>query len=553
MSGDAPHLLLAAADDHTPALARGVPIAGAAQHPTSPAGKRDFLWSEGDHPDDLGAQRWAVFAPEGPDGDALLAAVAPLVAHRGAQQGQEARVYRVPPGLDAAAAMRWKRQVFLSSVKQPGDLPRYQLLLGDLDRVSLETQTMLASDGFVGRLAFDTVDGYAAYVAKLLAAERAPAPPVPRAIFHTVHDGTPATTLGHTALLRPGLALAQTAVPGASVLASGDAEPAVGPLVGLARAAQPTVLFSLSHGEGAPRRGWRTVAEQRASQGAMSFGRGGRLAAADLQRGPFLPGGAWLMLACFSAGTPSTSKYARWLDALAATGQLPGNLAAVTASLPPPGAAPFVAALPKAALANAQGPLAFIGHIDLAWSYSFREIDGQATFNRAGRFVQTVAALLRGHRVGVAFRELFRFFEQANTDLSALEESGVADPVRRAQMWMLRQDLAGFVVLGDPAARITIPDAERPRPRPAAAPDPAGFFPGMTVKPAAPAAAFFPGMTVAAPAAPDIDRLERSIGQVLVDPRALATAAQQAGLEPRALADLVERYRRGGRAAIGRT
>ena len=553
MSGDAPHLLLVAADDHTPTLARPVSVTGAARHPTSAAGAPTHLWSEGDHPDDLAAQRWAVFAPEGPTGDALLEPLAPLIAHRSAQQGADAKILRVPAGLDAAAAARWKKQALAGVSRLISEVPRYHLLLGDLDQVSLELQTILAADGFVGRLAFDARDHYAAYVDKLLRAERAAASPVPRAIFHTVHDGTPATSLGYQALLKPGLALAQTALPTATLVPSGDAEPDLGPLVRLARVTQPTVLFSLSHGEGAPRGGWRTAGEQRARQGAMSFGRAGRITGDDLARAAFLPDGVWLMLACFSAGTPQASKYQRWLAELAAQGQLPGNLDAVTASLPVAGGPAFVAALPKAALANPQGPLAFIGHIDLAWSYSFRELDGPTAFNRPGRFVQAVTALLRGRRVGVAFRELFRFFEQTNTELTALEESGDRDPLRRAHLWMLRQDLAGFVVLGDPAARLPV-SSDTSKPAAAPAPDPAAFFAGMQVtRPPAAAASFFPGMTVtpAAPA-PDTERLERAIGQVLADPRALASAAQQAQLDPRALADLVERYRRGGRAAIGR-
>ena len=138
------------------------------------------------------------------------------------------------------------------------------------------------------------------------------------------------------------------------------------------------------------------------------------------------------------------------------------------------------------------------------------------------------------------------------TELSTLDETDNADPLRRAQLWMLRQDLAGFIVLGDPAARVAAAPTPAPVQRPAPV-DPASFFAGVTVKPAPAAASFFPGMTVSAPAAPSLDALERAIGQVLVDPGALAGAARQVALAPAALAELVDRYRRAGRAAIGKT
>lgn len=564
-----PQLLLVAADDHAPALARGASLERAARHATSPVSSASHLWSESERPDDLGAQRWAVLAPEGREGDALLEALAPLIARRSAEQGAPARVYRLPPELDAAAAARWKKQVFWTSERLLQHLPRYHLLLGDLHQISPETHTILASDGFTGRLAFDRAEDYAAYAAKVLASERAPPSRTPRAVFHTVHDGTTATAVGHRALMAPGLALTQAALPGATLVTSGGELPAPGQLLQVARGAEPTVLLSLSHGEGAPRGGWRDASAQRARQGAMSFGGEGRLTAEDLAGAEFLPHGLWFMFACFGAGTPRESKFRPWLEELAARGQYQGDPAVVLRSLPPAGAPPFVAALPKAALASPRGPLAFIGHVDLAWTYSFRDLDAGPT-NRAARFVQALTSLLRGHRVGVAFRELFRFFEQTNTELTTLGESSTRDAVRRAHLWMLRQDLAGFVVLGDPAARL--PLVENAPASVAAGPEVAGRTPPAAAvtseagppEPAGPAAfsaegradpaAFFPGMTVLPPTRPaaSAERLERAIAQVILDARALPGAAQQVGLAAAALADLVERYRRGGRAAIGK-
>ena len=542
-----PGLLLVDADRREPTLTAAVAVRTTRGQAVPPGPERGYLWHEQDRPNDLVAQRWGVIAPEGPEGDELLAAIEPLIKARGEQQQAAVKVYRVPAQMSPATAASWKREVFHRSERLRQDLPRYQLLLGDLHQVPETLQISQATDGFVGRLAFDAVADYADYCAKILAAEAAPAPGPRQALFHGVADGTAATEAGIRGLVRPCVALAremQSREAGlfpATIVASEDAEPDPASFRGAAGAAQ--VLLSLSHGEGAPRGGWRSPAEQRARQGAMSFGaEADDLAGAALLRGPIAPLGLWLMFACFSAGTPSTSKYARWIERLIAEGRAGGRPEQVLQCLPGPGEPPFVAAVPKAALRNPQGPLAFIGHVDLAWSYSFREVDGGRPRFQPGRFLDTLAAALQGDRVGVAFRHLFRWFEQVNTELTTLDEEAEDQALRRAQLWMLRQDLAGFMLLGDPAARL--PGAAKPAvtasPVPVQASD---FFGGMVVMPTA----------SAGPASgPTIDRLEQAIGLVLAGSQTPQRAAQGLGISGPELAQLVETYRRAGRGAIGR-
>ena len=540
MTDDASGLLLAHADDRSPALAATVPLVTTRKQAPAKLPDPDNLADYHNHPNDLGVQRWAVIAPEGPAGDALLAQVAPLIAAREAQQGAKAHRFRVPPGLNADEASRWKRTVYHASERSTKLLPRYQLILGDLDQVSYDVQVAQAVEGFVGRLAFDRPADYAAYCDKLLAAERAPRTRT-RALFHSVRDGTAATDLGRKALVRPCVELARELRAGAvddfpaEPLESGGDEPDPDEFIDLVR--DPGVLLSLSHGVGAPRGGWKTPAAQRAGQGAMSFGRDAEaLRGQALALAPCLPGGLWFMFACFGAGTPATSKYLKWLRVLADAGEAPGSLDAVLASLPPAGSPPFVAALPKAVLANPRGPLAFIGHHDLAWSYSFREVDLGRTLLQTARFVDVVTAAVTGDRVGVAFDKLFRWFASINTDLATLDDSDGADPLRRARMWMLRQDLAGFMLLGDPAARVVTP---APAPAAARAPvDLANFFGGMTVLP--------PTVETL----PTIERLESAFAQLLTGTATTTRLAAELGLSAARLDELFKKYRAAGRAAI---
>ena len=283
--------------------------------------------------------------------------------------------------------------------------------------------------------------------------------------------------MGHAKLMEPSILLARErkargVFPVTEIVplqGAGSAEP----LLEEARRPEPTVLFSMSHGLGAPRFGWDSPAEQRARQGALSLGRGQSLAAADLGSGPVLPGGAWRFFACYSAGTPSKSAYHRGLTELRNAGQLGINADAVLSGLPQPGDRPFVAALPQAVLENPEGPLAVLGHVDLAWSYSFQEAAGTGT--RAERFQGVLRALADGKRAGAASFELLQYFAHADSELATLygDEDQLDDAAwikRRASTWMLRNDLRGYVLLGDPAARLAIPlraevDAPRRAPR----------------------------------------------------------------------------------------
>ncbi|MEZ4454843.1 MAG: hypothetical protein R3B09_35660 [Nannocystaceae bacterium] len=562
-------LLMVHADDHQPVLDR---VADGALARAGEGGKAPgYLWDEGGEPNDLHAQRWGILAPEGRRGDRLLEIVAPLVAHRREQQGGEpVRVYRVPEKMSAGEAAQWKKTVFRPQRELDVEVPRYQLILGDLHEVPLSLQQVQGSDGYVGRLAFDSDDDYAAYVAKVLRWERSPAPEVQgRALFHTVHDGSSATEIGYHALVRPGVSMLRERmdrgqVNADQVVESGDADPDPQGLLNAARIDRPAFLFSLSHGEGPPRRGWRSADDQRLGQGAMSFGRGGRIRGEDLRDAVFLPGGVWFMLACFGAGSPSESAYQHWLEELGALGHQQARPQAALAGIPKE--RPFVAAVPRAVLASPNGPLGFIGHVDLAWTYSFRELDQRAA-SRPAKFMGVLRSALKRDRLGIGLRELSRYLGQANQELTDLADEErargiVADAARRAQkahLWMLRQDLAAYVLLGDPAARLPLAEpggATGRRPGDARGAELHSRTPSIAAmnprRTSSPSEARSPSAATPEPAPLPlaIDPLERAIGRVLAG-ESLRQVALEHGVESDALRSAAKRYRAGGRRALG--
>ncbi|MCX4241457.1 hypothetical protein [Paraliomyxa miuraensis] len=548
MTGDL-SLLMVRADDHEP-LVEGM-TEDAVVVGTASDEQPGHLWDEGRDPNDLVHQRWGVIAPQGPRGDRLLAILEPLVALRRAQQhGEPVRVHRVPPRMTQSEALRWKKQVFAPGTDLDLEVPRYQLIVGDLHEVPLTLQQAQSSDGYVGRVAFDDDEDLEAYVDKVLRWEARAAPQREgRAIFYTVHDRSGATTAGYEGLVRPCLEAARQRLERGQFNADRivEAGPSrVGDPSDLrveANADRPGVLLSLSHGEGPPRAGWPSADHQRRCQGAMSFGRRGQLRGEDVATGSFLPGGVWLMMACFGAGSPQTSAYLPWLEALKARGRFGGEPAAVLDALP--AERPFVAWLPQRVLANPDGPLGFVGHVDLAWTYAFRELDDGAPRERPGKMMAVLRSLLERNRFGLALRELHRYFDRTNAELTALERDAKSGRIpaddawvaRRSHLWMLREDLSAYVLLGDPAARLPLHHGAAP----VRAAEP----------PRRPAIAGLPRASGRQRLPLPIDELEQAIGAVLLGDDGLRTIAERHGLPREVLRELYERYSAGGRAALG--
>lgn len=423
-------------------------------------------------PNDLSLQRWAIVVPEGPEGQRLAEIVAPLRAARKAQQGgKEPLVFKVPMGLTGEQAGDWWSTVYKSEDIKRVDRPRYLLLLGDSNMISWEAQQRFASGAFVGRLAFPNDAGYEAYIHKLLAYERAERSAIKKvqALFHTVRDGTAATATGHRGLMAPTIDAARDGLDkkeftAAQITDLGENGP-ISPedFLRLTATRDPAVLFSISHGIGASPE--TSDEERRRIQGAMSFGSSKRITAEDVANRPFLPGGAWFFFACFSAGTPKDTAYRHWLQNMKDAGMnvRQSDIDSVLAALPKD--ASFVAALPQAALANPDGPLAVMGHVDLAWTFSFQ--DGSKKF-RPSRFHNVFRGIVEHSRIGCSFNDLQLIFNDVNADLAEMVETeeryrrrnealpdAKTRPIKKVGLWMLRQDLAAYVLLGDPAARVT--------------------------------------------------------------------------------------------------
>ena len=478
MTREALHLLLASADESRPLLEPGLTADSAWNAPKPERLPRRTEVPSFEKPDaspnDLPAQRWGVVAPEGDLGEAFLQALSPLLQYREREQGAPVTCYRVPADMDAEAAVRWRDEVYRAEDVPQEERPKYLLLLGDLHQVSIELQHVLAHGAFVGRLHFappsgaPDLEGYAAYARKVLAfEEHAAEREAPDILLYGAPDGSEATEWGQLLLVEPCQELIEKRWkpkrPGLGVQVFSQDQGGPEALLRVAGEARSGVMLSVSHGLGRPTRGWSSAEQQRALQGALVLAPGQVLTGDMLRSSPFLPGGMWFCVACFGAATPPRSMFSAWLSLLTQQPHHAELLEPVLKSLPTAGERPFLSALPQAALANSQGPLAVIGHSDLAWMYGFTD-SGEVYRSRASRIASVLEVMSNGSRAGVALEALMRFYRDVNDSLMAdyqarqdalvYQRPDPIEPRKHGYRWMLRNDLRGYILLGDPAARL---------------------------------------------------------------------------------------------------
>lgn len=414
------------------------------------------LASAGGDKHDLALQRWGVVVPAGEE-RRFRALLAPLIALRAREMES------VPPFLawrESAGeeADEWVQQRWLEGFAER-ERPAYVMIVGDFTAIPHRVgQALVEAGAYVGRLAFEDDDDYRSYAEKVARWHGfGSASAGPHMGIFAALDGSEAMAVAQVSLIDPLAAALRAPDDFERVDAldercwSGSATDLFGePLV-----MGPNLLFTVGHGIGPPRGGWADHETQRRLQGALSLG-GDTLEAVDLARGRFLPGGIWFSLACFSAGTPSESDFAHWLPELEAGAEAEAHSVLLGLS-----SIPFVARAPMAALANPNGPLAFVGHVDLAWTHAFDHplYRGQKPHEHFVAFARELGRAEGRHgRVGFAAWRLWhgaqRFEGSIARALDRAKRNGQPPPPAGAH-WLARHDLASYVVLGDPA--VTLP------------------------------------------------------------------------------------------------
>jgi hypothetical protein len=412
---------------------------------------------------DLTQTGWAVVFAVDAD-PAVRDALQPLLQHRMELAGARYRELAGTTGYRAGET----KQAFLrrlgigSSPVDPDVLPYYLLLVGPPEEIPFEVQYQLGVQYAVGRLAFDDVDAYRRYAANVVVAESAVRRATPRstrlALFAPRHEGDEPTGHSTEHLIAP-LAATLDAAPAWEVTTAVAADATKDRLLTLLNARDPPdVLLAAGHGLGFPPQ----HAAQRRHQGALLCqewpGRGTGpvepthwFGADDVARldGPDLTGMITVLVACFGAGTPRLDGF-----------RLPGGSSAVLARRP------FVAALPQALLGREGGALAAVGHVDRVWSYSFFLPGTEA---QTATFRSVLSALQEGRPVGSALEYVSGRYAELAADLSGVlteREQGRRIPDRAvAELRAACSDARSFLLLGDPAVRVSTAPSPAPAPQ----------------------------------------------------------------------------------------
>jgi hypothetical protein len=385
-----------------------------------------------------------------PERDRIAKAIEPLAKRRGMKNPA------APFEFDGRPPEEWTDWLLEHYWKLEGEAPHYVLIVGTPERVPFHFQALLDSVAAVGRLAFDDVSDLSAYVEKVIRVEEdsARACANEAVVFSTDGGLGDPTYYSRRYMAEP---IAQQVGRAGSRVAKLVSEDATRDgLLTTLDARRPALLYSASHGAGLPlgsqedreRLNGAVVCQGDPAAGGLEL-----FSAVDVPEGPFLEGGIFFQFACFGYGTPAESDYSHWL------GQDRFNADR-----------DFVAALPNKLLAHPRGPIAYVGHVDLAWLHSFADPDApdllEAWSPRLAPFNSAVRMLLEPQPIGLAMQEMNKRFDIGNAMLATTrdrQERGIlpeTDQVRArlVEAFITRSDAQNYLVLGDPAVYVRIED-----------------------------------------------------------------------------------------------
>jgi hypothetical protein len=407
---------------------------------------------------DLGSPRAAgwTFLVNGADPqlDAIVRAIEPLARHRGMKDPAKPLVYRDEP-MDEWFTWLLDNYTAYNSEQ----VPHYVLLVGGPDQIPFGFQALLDSAGATGRIDFDgSLADLSAYVDKVIRLERARSPVARREAIVFAPDGGygDATFFSRRYMAEP-LAEAIRQKRGLPVRALVAEEATKARLQEALRGARPALVYTASHGLGAPR---TDLAEQKRLNGAICCQPARREPLADRLFGAadvpldeaFLEGAIVFQFACFGYGTPAESDFAHWLEGPELNAE-----------------ADFVAALPKRLLAHPRGPIAYVGHVDTAWLHGFADPDDPyilaAWDPRIAPFARAVHLLLGAQPVGLAMADMNKRYDVSSAILAntydRLKRGRIQTTPefyrRLADAFITRNDAQNYLVFGDPAARVRLP------------------------------------------------------------------------------------------------
>ncbi|MCA1647385.1 MAG: hypothetical protein LC797_18640, partial [Chloroflexi bacterium] len=427
-------------------------------------------------PSDLSQAGWGVIFADNAD-PAIRDALGELLRHRAEQaRGRNAAYYKEYSGERGyhRGESKWdflrNRGAAPSGPADPEGMPYYLLLVGDPEAIPYSLQYQLDVQYAVGRVHFDSPQQYADYAHAVVTAEHGGNPRSRRAALVGVANADDrATRLSASRLVQPLFErlLAWQAQQDETSRWSvehhvGDAAYKAGVCRLLGGDNTPALLFTASHGLGFPNGDRRQARQQGALvcenwPGPVSW-RGELppewyVSADDIPDQAKLLGLITFHFACFGAGTPR-------LDDFPQLGGTSSTLSAQLARSIAPQA--FLAQLPTRLLGHpGGGALAVVGHVERALGSSFLWASPAGQQASVTAFEAALRRLMLGAPVGLAMETFNARYAELCSDLTQQvrrvnQQGRLPDEAELAQLWMGSTDARGYVVLGDPAARLVV-------------------------------------------------------------------------------------------------
>jgi hypothetical protein len=414
---------------------------------------------EGVDPKRLDQSGWALILAHDAD-PAIKEALTPLLNLRASQAGERFRLYEGAaghrPGESKSAFLARPPRSVGPGPADPDKVPYYLLICGSPERIDYRFQSQLDVQYAVGRIHFDTIDQYANYAASVVAAETGPLK-LPRQVqfFGVANPMDQATNLSAKQLVTP-LREQLTGQFRDWTLDAAMAEEATKARLGsmLGGEETPSLLFTASHGMDFPMTSPRQIPHQGALLCQDWPGPGAHrgpipedfyFSGQDLGSDANLLGLIAFFFACYGAGTPDLDDFAK--QAFRERSQIAPK--------------PFLAGLPTRMLGLPRGgALAAIGHVERAWTYSFK---WQKAGTQTEVFRSAIHRLLEGHPVGSALEFFNERYAELSTvladELEEIEFGKQSDPYDLAGMWTANNDARGYALIGDPAVRLPVAQA----------------------------------------------------------------------------------------------
>lgn len=401
---------------------------------------------------------WGVlYAEDDPEVDAIRDALQPLLEHRRSEAAAEKehlfREYVRDMGYRAGDTKGdWlARQAVGIGPVDPDFVPYYLLIVGSPELIPFSFQYQLDVQYAVGRVCFKHPDDYRRYAESVVATEKGEAARQPRAVFFAPrHEGDWHTEIAERYFVSPLAAALPSAKTGWEidvVSGQGATKQRLGRLLG--GEDTPSLLLTVGHGVCFPS-GYEVQEELQGELVCADWPSRGELieqsqcfSARDVSPDARLTGLIGFHFACFSGGTPALDDFMHE-DAQTCKQLAPKD---------------FVACLPQRLLAHRNGSLAFVGHVEKAWEWSFYSEDAHSSTIQA--FVATFQRLLEGYPLGAAMEFINNRYAELASDLNSETEAvryrgAKLNATRLANLWVATNDCRNYAVFGDPAVRLRV-------------------------------------------------------------------------------------------------